>query len=328
MKRFLQFLWSHRRTAAVPPVCAVIFCTVLWLYQLPAEPVLYALLLSSALFGLAACIRFSRWQHACHQRERMMQMPDLLQAPFPEPENPAEQQYQTMLENLRAIHTETVNRSEQERADTTDYFTQWVHQIKTPVSVMRMMLQSEDTEEHRALQAELFRIEQYAEMALAYTRLDSSSHDLVIRETPLDPVIRAAIRKFAPLFIRKKLRIVYDGTEESALTDEKWLQFILEQLLSNAVKYTDAGAVTVTVSGQSIRVADTGKGIAPEDLPRIFEKGYTGQLGRADKQATGIGLYLCAKAAGRLNDRLTAESEPGKGSAFTLHLHSDARTFE
>ena len=328
MKCFLLYLRTNRRVALMPVICAVVFFTVLWIYQVPTEPVLYALLLSAAIGAAAGCVHFIRWRSQYAARELLMQPPALLQEPLPEPDNPPEAQYQQMLQNLRSIHTETVNRSEQERADTTDYFTQWVHQIKTPVSVMRMMLQSEDTEEHRALQAELFRIEQYAEMALAYTRLDSSSHDLVIRETPLDPVIRAAIRKFAPLFIRKKLRIVYDGTEESALTDEKWLQFILEQLLSNAVKYTDAGAVTVTVSGQSIRVADTGKGIAPEDLPRIFEKGYTGQLGRADKQATGIGLYLCAKAAGRLNDRLTAESEPGKGSAFTLHLHSDARTFE
>ena len=328
MKRFLHFLGSNRRTAVIPAACAVIFCTVLWLYHLPTEPVLYALLLSVFFGCIAGGLRFFRWQQSCRTREQMMQMPDLLQAPLPEPDNPAEQQYQMMLTNLRAIHSDTVNRTAQERTDLTDYFTQWVHQIKTPVSVMRMMLQSDDTEEHRALQTELFRIEQYAEMALAYTRLDSNARDLVICETPLDPVIRAAIRKYAPLFIRRKLRIVYDGTAESALTDEKWLQFILEQLLSNAVKYTDAGAVTVTVSGQAIRIADTGKGIASEDLPRIFEKGYTGMLGRADKQATGIGLYLCKKAADRLGHSLTAESEYGKGSAFTLHLHADSFTFE
>ena len=86
--------------------------------------------------------------------------------------------------------------------------------------------------------------------------------------------------------------------------------------------------MTVTVSGQAIRIADTGKGIAPEDLPRIFEKGYTGKLGRADQQATGIGLYLCKKAADRLNIRLTAESEYGKGSAFTLYLNADTQSFE
>ena len=328
MKLFLKYLWTNRRTVLMLVVCAVIFCVVFWLYHIPFDTVLYAFVLSAVICGIAAVVRFFRWKQRYLQRARMMQAPPLVQDPLPEPDHPAEAQYQEMLQNLRGLYTEQVNRAEQERTDSSDYFTQWVHQIKTPVSVMRMMLQAEDTEEHRALQTELFRIEQYAEMALAYTRLDSSSRDLVIRETPLDPVIRAAIRKYAPLFIRKKIRIVYDGTDAAALMDEKWVRFILEQLLSNAVKYTDTGAVTVTVSGQAIRIADTGKGIAPEDLPRIFEKGYTGKLGRADQQATGIGLYLCKKAADRLNIRLTAESEYGKGSAFTLYLNADAQTFE
>lgn len=328
MKLFLKYLWTNRRTFLMLVVCAVIFCVVFWLYHIPFDTVLYAFVLSAAVCGITAVVRFFRWQQRYLQRARMMQAPPLVQDPLPEPEHPAEAQYQEMLQNLRGLYTEQVNRAEQERTDSSDYFTQWVHQIKTPVSVMRMMLQAEDTEEHHALQTELFRIEQYAEMALAYTRLDSSSRDLVIRETPLDPVIRAAIRKYAPLFIRKKIRIVYDGTDAATVIDEKWVQFILEQLLSNAVKYTDTGAVTVTVSGQAIRIADTGKGIAPEDLPRIFEKGYTGKLGRADQQATGIGLYLCKKAADRLNIRLTAESEYGKGSAFTLYLNADTQTFE
>lgn len=328
MKLFLQYLWTNRRTAAVLAVCAVIFCAVLWLYAIPADAALLAAVLSGVFSLSVLTVRFVRWRRVYLQRAQMMQAPALLHDALPETDDPSEAQYQAMLQNLRTLYTEQVNRTERERTDTTDYFTQWVHQIKTPVSVMRMMLQAEDTDEHRALQSELFRVEQYAEMALAYTRLDSSARDLVIQETALDPVIRAAIRKYAPLFIRRKLRIVYDGTTESALTDEKWLQFILEQILSNAVKYTDTGSVTVTVTEQTIRIADTGKGIAPEDLPCIFEKGYTGRLGRADKQATGIGLYLCKKAADRLNIRLTAESECGKGSAFTLHLHADARQYE
>lgn len=328
MRCFLLYLRTNRRAAMIPVVCAAVFSTVLWVYRAPTEPVLYALLLSLVIGFAAGCVHFIRWRKQYLARERLMQPSALLQDALPEPDNPAETQYQQMLQNLRSIHTEAVNRTAQERTEMTDYYTQWVHQIKTPVSVMRMMLQAEDTEEHRALQAELFRIEQYAEMALVYSRLDSSSRDLVIKDTPLNPVIRSAIRKYAPLFIRKRLRIVYEGTEESALTDEKWLQFILEQLLSNAVKYTDSGSVTVTVSGQTVCIADTGKGIAPEDLPRIFEKGYTGRLGRADKQATGLGLYLCKKAADRLGHRLTADSEYGKGAAFTLHLQSEHFTFE
>ena len=144
-------------------------------------------------------------------------------------------------------------------------------------------------------------------MALSSIRLGEGAADLVIRECDLDEIIRKTVRKYAGQFIRRKIRLVYDGTDMKALTDEKWLSFILEQLLSNAVKYTPEGG-TVTIAADRYRrisVTDT--------LPRIFEKGYTGYNGRMDKKSTGIGLYLCRQAADRLGHRLTAASEPGRG---------------
>ena len=203
-----------------------------------------------------------------------------------------------------------------------DYYAAWVHQIKAPIAVMKILLQQQDTRENRELSAELFRVEQYVEMALSYIRLGEGASDLVIRECDLDEIIRKTVRKYAGQFIRRKIRLVYDGTDMKALTDEKWLSFILEQLLSNAVKYTPEGG-TVTIAADRCRrisVTDTGIGIAPEDLPRIFEKGYTGYNGRLDKKSTGIGLYLCRQAADRLGHRLTAASEPGRGSCFTVDL--------
>lgn len=139
----------------------------------------------------------------------------------------------------------------------------------------------------------------------------------------LDEIIRKAIRKYAGQFIRKKIRLVYKGTDEKVVTDEKWLSFIIEQLLSNAVKYTAQGTVTIAVDKKKrLTVSDTGIGISPEDLPRIFEKGYTGYNGRQDKKSTGIGLYLCRSAADKLGHSISAQSEPGKGSRFTVDLAS------
>ena len=179
-----------------------------------------------------------------------------------------------------------------------DYYAAWVHQIKAPIAVMSLLLQQEDTEQNQQLKAELFRVEQYAEMALSYVRLGEGMKDLVIAQYPLDEIIRKAVRKYAGQFIRKKIRLVYVGTEEIVLTDEKWLSFILEQILSNAVKYTVKGSVTIEVNEKKqLTVSDTGIGIAAEDLPRIFEKGYTGKNGRLDRKSTGIGLYLCKMAA-------------------------------
>lgn len=212
-----------------------------------------------------------------------------------------------------ALHTQ--------KQESLDYYTTWVHQIKTPIAVMRMLLQVEDTEEHRELLDELFRIEQYVEMVLNYTRLGSESHDFVFQRYPLDSILRQSIRKYAPQFIRRKIRLVYHGTDIEVLTDEKWLSFLLEQILSNAVKYTVEGSVTISVSPEKVlTVSDTGIGISQEDLPRVFEKGFTGYNGRADRKSTGLGLYLCKKTADQLGHRIWMESEIGKGTTVYIDL--------
>ena len=173
---------------------------------------------------------------------------------------------------------------------------------------------------NRELTGELFRVEQYVEMALCYVRLGEGASDLVIKEYPLDDMIRKAIRKYAGQLIRRKLRVIYEGTDICVLTDEKWLVFIIEQLLSNAVKYTVSGNVTITVDREKkqLSISDTGIGISPEDLPRIFEKGYTGYNGRADKTSTGIGLYLCREITKKLGHGIMITSEIGKGTDVTI----------
>ena len=184
-----------------------------------------------------------------------------------------------------------------------------------------LLLQDADTDEQRALLEQLQSVEQYVEMVLGYVRLDSGTKDLVIARYPLDEIIRKSIRKYAGQFIRRRIRLIYEGTDQIVLTDEKWLSFIIEQLLSNAVKYTLKGTVTITVSEEKkLTVTDTGMGIAPEDLPRIFEKGYTGYNGRMERKSTGIGLYLSQMAAKKLGHQITVESKLGEGSSFTIDL--------
>lgn len=240
---------------------------------------------------------------------------------MPEADTLAEKDYQQMVMELGKSCYEHLVELENQEQESKEYYTIWVHQIKTPIAVMRMILQEEDTRQNRELLAELFRIEQYAEMALSYIRLESRESDFVIKEYNLDDIIRQAIHRYAPQFIRRKLRLVYEPTEVKVLTDEKWLLFILEQIISNAVKYTPSGTITIRVTeDKKLSVEDTGIGIAPEDLPRIFEKGFTGYNGRNDKKATGLGLNLCRKAAEHLNVGIAVESKPGVGSCFTLDL--------
>ncbi len=214
---------------------------------------------------------------------------------------------------------------QQEKQDAVDYYTTWVHQVKTPIAAMKLILQAEDTEEHRQLLAELFRMEQYVEMVLMYLWLDSESNDLVFERHSLDDIIRQAVHKYAHEFVRRKLSFTCEPTDLQVLTDEKWLLFILEQVLSNALKYTQSDGIVIEVSEDAVlTVRDTGIGIAAEDLPRIFEKGYTGYNGRADKKSTGLGLYLCRRTAAMLGHRIWAESEAGAGTAIFLDLREQA----
>lgn len=332
-KRWYQLPWLFLRQnwlfGLVLALFAGIFALVFSLYNLEMEAVAYAVGLCALAGGILLVIQFIRFCQTHHKRQQLLSNIELEFDTLPPARTLAESDYQEMIRALGDICTRHQTQWQQERQESLDYYTTWVHQIKTPISVMQMTLQAEDTEEHRELLAELFRIEQYVEMVLSYIRLGSGHSDLVIREQYLDDIIKQAIRKYASQFIHRKLRLVYEPTDAVVITDEKWLQFILEQLLSNAVKYTREGSVTITVSpDKRLSVADTGIGIAPEDLPRIFEKGFTGYNGRADKKATGLGLYLAQTAAKKLNCTLTAQSQPGVGSVFTLDLAHDPLVVE
>lgn len=305
-------------------LCGISYAVVFGLYGVRWEIIWYPLLLAAVFGMLFLALGFLR----CRKKHRELECLDPADAPcgdyLPHADSVTERDYQKLVRREEAASRSQKEKWDASRRDMNDYYAAWVHQIKAPIAVMKVMLQQRDTRENRELSAELFRVEQYAEMALSYIRLGEGASDLVIRECALDEIIRRTVRKYAGQFIRRKIRLVYDGTDMQVLTDEKWLSFIIEQLLSNAVKYTpEGGTVTIAVDKyRRLSVTDSGIGIAPEDLPRIFEKGYTGYNGRLDKKSTGIGLYLCRQAADRLGHRLTAASKPGRGSRFTVDLEN------
>ena len=325
MKLWMKYLSQYRLNWMLLGAFVLIFAVVFSLYRLELEAVGYAFFLCLFLLLVVETIHFFRFRKQQKERMRLLQNILLVTEELPAPKSPLEEDYQKMVLALRNEYQKNETKFQQERIECMDYYTTWMHQIKTPISVMQMILKSEDTEEHRALLAELFRIEQYVEMVLCYLRLDSSASDFVFQSCCLDAIIRGAIRKYAPQFIRKKIRLYYDGTDQVVLTDEKWLAFVIEQLLSNAVKYTEQGSVTISVTPKQVsQITDTGIGIDAADLPRIFEKGFTGYNGRANRKSTGLGLYLCKKIMDRLSNRIFAESEVGVGSTFSLDLHRES----
>lgn len=231
-----------------------------------------------------------------------------------------DKEYLDVVEEIKRLYYENDGITNQQFKDLEDYFTLWVHQIKLPISAIKLLLETEKVPDKKLLKSELLRINQYTDMVLAYLRMRSIDTDYVFEIYELDDLIRQAIRKFSTEFIRKKLQIQFDETHIKVLTDEKWLVFVLEQLLSNAIKYTNQGYVHIYGNDNTLYIEDTGIGIDASDLPRVFDKGFTGYNGRSDKKASGLGLYLCKNIIDKLSHRLELESQVDKGTKVILHL--------
>ena len=324
-----QYLKEKRAAVISFLVCAGIYFIVFALYHFPLEAVLYPTVFC-ALFLLGTVVyKYQKFRKKHAELMMLQQLPDDLAESLGKYDRQEDQDYAEIVRLVMERASDEKLKYQTKMADSIDYYTTWVHQIKTPIAAMRLRLQAEDSQTARALSEDLFRIEQYVEMVLTYQRLGSETTDYLFRECELDGVIKGCLRKFASQFIGKSLSLKFEGTEEKIVTDEKWLSFVIEQILSNALKYTDQGGITIEVSeGQILSIRDTGFGITPEDLPRIFEKGYTGYRGREDKHASGIGLFLCKKICDNLGVKIWAESVPGEGTTLFLDLSQQKTELE
>lgn len=319
MKSFGSYIWTRRRGAAALALFCAVFAGTFALYELPLEAVFYPAALCAGLGVCLLGLDFFRFWKRSRAVEQLAGQTAALIDRLPLPADAVEAGYQAIIRSLQAEVGALTEREGEKYREMTDYYTLWAHQIKTPIAAMRLTLRNEDTEVSRSLSRDLLRIEQYVEMVLAFLRLDSTSTDYVFQACPLDAVVRKAARRFSEEFIARRLKFIYQPIDAVAVTDAKWLGFVLEQVLSNGLKYTREGGITISMRGASaLCVADTGVGIEAEDLPRIFEKGFTGNRGRVDRQASGLGLYLCRRICKNLGVEIRAESEPGEGTAIVL----------
>ena len=306
----------------------LIFSAVVWLRGAGGVLAGYTALLSGVLALLLALLDLRRFSLRHRQLSDALKSIRVSDEQLPPPENLIEEDYRQLIRALGEEKQRQASAMDLRMSDMQDYFTLWAHQIKTPIAAMRLILQTRPENSATEIEGELFRVEQYVEMVLNYLRLDSDSTDFVFKTCALDGIIRQCVRKYAKQFIRKKISLEYGGTALQVLTDEKWLCFVIEQILSNALKYTAAGSIRIFTQGETLVIADTGMGIAPEDLPRVFEKGYTGYNGRTDKKATGIGLYLCKKILQKLGHGISISSEVGKGTRVSIDLSREEIVLE
>lgn len=321
-KILLKYIWQYRYTVLMFLIFSGLFAVVFFLYDLETEAVLYSVGLCVLIAIPVLFANFFSYLKKHKERVDLLQNIEIVSDDLPKTHSLSEEDYQKMIFKLKKMLDESIALRNSTQKESLEYYTTWVHQIKTPISVMAMILQSEDTQEHLELSSQLFRIEQYVEMVLNYIRLGEDSSDFVFKEYVIDDIVKQAVHKYASQLIRKRIALKYQPEGKVvAVTDEKWLLFVIEQLLSNSVKYTEKGEISIRVTeDKKLIITDTGIGIAKEDLPRIFEKGFTGYNGRSDKKSTGLGLYLCKLTADKLSHTIQVQSEAGKGTEVTVNL--------
>ena len=318
---FGAWLASRKLVAAAGLFCALSGVLIFWLYGLPGEAIAYLLCLCCIGTSFWAVLSFVRFWRKHKILRKMEEAIFVTAEDLPETTTLIEEDYQHLIQRLVRENRQRQAAADSMLEDLTSYYTLWVHQIKTPIAAMDLLLQA-GPDRATEMEIELQKIAQYVDMVLQYLRLDSTAKDLVLQRCHLDAVVRQTVRKYAKLFILKKIQLVFQETKWEVLSDEKWLCFLLEQLLSNALKYTpEGGKISIFLEGETnLVIADTGIGIAPEDLPRVFEKGFTGNNGRMDKKATGIGLYLCRRVTNLLGHTISIASVPGVGTQVRLGL--------
>ena len=321
----IQYLREHLPAICLELLFACIFGITFYLYHLPLGAVLYP---AGICFLFGSVFALISIYHIYKKHKKLTGLKALqgnvLQEALPESTTIEGEDYQQI---IRALCEERQMLEEQfsgSYAEMLDYFTIWGHQIKTPIASMRLNLEAEDSKLSQRLKSDLLHIEQYVEMVLTYLKMGAESTDYVFRTIHLDKIVRENIRKLRGDFIMKKLQLTYIPSKETIVSDEKWLSFVIEQLLSNALKYTKKGSVTIFFEEpKTLCISDTGIGIAPEDIPRIFEKGYTGSNGRRDKRASGLGLYLCKEICNRLGAKISIISQVETGTTVKVNLSRD-----
>lgn len=323
MRQFigLYFKDNWKRLLAVLIWQGIIFLAI-FLEGVKFERFSYAIWLS--LFGIACfvAVDFTRQLQRHNKLALAKEHVDMTTENFPEAVNLIEEDYRELVEVLFNDNRRIDLDRKKHKEDMTEFITLWTHQVKTPLTALQLVAQEIEGPERTAITGRLFEIEQYCDMILQYLRMDGNSTDYVLERYQVKSMVNQSVKYFSRTFISKGIGVKIDIADDAYIvTDEKWLVFALKQIISNSLKYTEKGTITIDMpTPNSIRITDTGIGISPEDLPRIFERGYTGYNGRKDKKATGIGLFLVKGIIERLNGNVQIESTLGEGTSVTCNL--------
>lgn len=325
---FKNYILSRRHGIVLYIVSVFIFVIVFLLSHVALKYIWYPALLCFFVYLILGIYDFSRFRKRHIQLVRSLDAIDVSLENLPETKELIEADYQVLLAELKKKKDNRLADDNQKAKELEEYLTLWSHQIKTPLTALQLTTASVSVPVKSETQEQIFEIEQYVDMMLQYIRLRDNTSDLVLQNYPLRNMVHQAVKYYSRVFITKKISVKIDIEEQlMVVTDEKWFVFVLKQLLSNALKYTEAGSVTIRArladtkeASICLQIEDTGIGIAKDDLPRIFERGYTGYNGRKDKKATGLGLYLTNQVLSMLNHSISIDSTIGQGTTVSIWL--------
>ncbi|MBO0452533.1 sensor histidine kinase [Candidatus Enterococcus murrayae] len=306
----------------------LIFLTF-YLYELDFAPFWDGWLFTMFMLVVYSIVSFYR---AARKQKRLEQLitKDLQLGSLvflPKAQTLSEKNYQETLRLVLETKNQQQEALQQKQKDMLNDFGLWLHQIKTPVAALDLLIQSGQLEP-RMMKNEVFKINEYLQMILNYMRQNLDQADLVFQQLSIEKVVKSVVKKYATFFSQKDLSLQLGQLEGVVYSDKKWLIFILEQVIFNAIKYTENGTISISFADNQLAIRDTGMGIQAEDLPRVFEKGYTGLNGREQQRASGLGLYLSKEAAAKLGCRIYIESKVKKGTAVTIVFPEEISAFE
>ncbi|CRH90298.1 Sensor histidine kinase graS [Chlamydia trachomatis] len=318
-REWWQFLWNWLRERALFLIGFALLSFLLWafsgLYGIEQGVADYGFLLILVIMLLVFLMdgvrQFRKWSAVLAGQE------------FP---------HQTAIETLllkkyqeAALQLASCKAEERARQeDLQDYYTMWAHQMKVPIAASQLLIGDLDASQHKQeLGQELLKIEQYTGLVLNYLRLQSFHNDLVLQQETVADLVNQAVKKFSIFFIQQRIRLDLGNLDKTIVTDKRWFGLLLEQLLSNALKYTKTGTISIFLEEEDLVIRDTGIGIAKEDLKRVFDCGFSGYNGRLTQQSSGLGLYLSHKIAQDLDLKLSLNSEIGKGTEVRIQIAQD-----
>ena len=226
------------------------------------------------------------------------------------------------IDNLENELTEVKNQQVEYRNDVESYFLTWVHQIKTPITASQLLFERNEENLLNRVRQEIVQIDNYTSLALSYLKLLNEESDMTISEVEINELIRPLIMKYRIQFIEQHTRIHYEKCEDKVLTDAQWASIMIEQILNNALKYARGKDIWIEfdASEQSLIIKDNGVGISKADIPKIFDKGYSGYNGRLNEESSGIGLFIVKHISNHLNHEVDVDSKLNEGTTFKIHF--------